>query len=78
MSRIIDRYLKKGHNQALYFVVSLIRLVVISGGFYLAIRVARHAVIFYILGLLVTIAALFTEAVMQLFRRTATCKNIKS
>lgn len=78
LSRMINLYIDKSKGQGMYFLVGLAKMVVITAAFYLAAQVSKTAVLLFILGLLVTIAAIFIEAVYQLSRRIPKWKTIKS
>ncbi|MCP5104743.1 MAG: hypothetical protein GY950_15265 [bacterium] len=73
--RMVDRCLKKGKGQALFFAAALLKMAVIAGGFYLASRVAKTAVLMYMLGLLAIVAAIMVEALFQFCRSVFKWKN---
>ncbi|MCP4149413.1 MAG: hypothetical protein GY757_16820 [bacterium] len=68
MIRRIDMTLKPGKGQGFYFLTGLLQMLAITGGFYLASRISVTAVIYYIVGLSVIIAAIMGEVVYRLFR----------
>jgi len=68
MMRMIDRSLKKGKGQPLFFLAAFSKMVVIAGVFYLVSRKSETAVLMYLLGLSVIVAAIMTEAVFQFCR----------
>ncbi len=68
MGRMVDRYLTRGKGQGWYFLAGLAKMTVIAAAFFLASRISSTAVLIYILGLLVIVAAMMVDAVRQLFR----------
>jgi hypothetical protein len=68
MMKMIDRTLKRGKGQALFFLVLFSKMAVISGVFFLVSRESRTAVLIYILGLSTIVAAVLTEAGLQFGR----------
>jgi hypothetical protein len=75
MIMLIDRCLKQGKGQWLFFVVAFLKMAAITGGFYLASRVSKNAVLIYILGLSVIVLAIMSEALYKLFRSMFKWKN---
>lgn len=68
MTKMIDRTLKRGKGQALFFLAVFSKMAVISGVFYFVSRHSRTAVVMYILGLSIIVAAVLTEAGLQFGR----------
>ena len=68
MMRMIDRSLKKGKGQLLFFLATFSKMVVIFGVFYLVSQKSETAVLMYILGLSVIVVAIMTEALLQFCR----------
>jgi hypothetical protein len=68
MMRMIDRSLKKGIGQPLFFLAAFSKMVVIAGVFYLVSRKSETAVLLYLLGLLVIVVAIMTEALFRFCR----------
>ncbi len=75
MIRMVDRCLKKGKGQFLFFAAAFLKMAVIGGGFYLASRVSETAVLLYILGLSFIVAAILTQALAQFCRSIFKWKN---
>lgn len=65
MIKMTVRYLKRGKGQSLFFLAVFFKMIIITGFFYLVSQVSKTAVMMYILGLFVVIAAIMTEAVYQ-------------
>lgn len=68
MTRMIDRVLGREKGQWPFFLAVLAKMAVITGTFYLVSRHSRTAVLMLILGLSVIVAAVITEAVLQMCR----------
>ncbi len=68
MIKMIDRILGRGKVSPLYFLVALLKMMIIAAVFYLVSRVGESAVLFHILGLSVIVMAIFMEAAYQLYR----------
>lgn len=75
MIRMVDRCLKRGKGQFLFFAATALKMAVIAGGFYLAARVSKTAVLLYILGLSFIVAAILTQALSQFCRSIFKWKN---
>jgi uncharacterized membrane protein HdeD (DUF308 family) len=75
MIRMVDRCLKKGKGQFLFFAAAVLKMAVIAGGFYLASRVSETAVLLYMLGLFFIVAAILTQALSQFCRSIFKWKN---
>lgn len=75
MIRLIDRCLKQGRGQWLFFAAALLKMTAIAGGFYLASRISKTAVLIYILGLSVIVLAIMAEALYKLYRSMFKWKN---
>lgn len=75
MINLIDRCLKRGKGQWLFFVAAFLKMVAIAGGFYLASRISKAAVLMYILGISVIVLAIMAEALYKLFRSMFKWKN---
>lgn len=75
MIRLIDRCLKQGRGQWLFFVAAFLKMAVIACGFYLASRISKTAVLIYILGLSVIVLAIMAEALYKLYRSMFKWKN---
>lgn len=69
MIKMIDRILKKGKGQGLFFLALSGQLVVITLAFYLVTRIAKGAVLYHILGLSIIVLAIFMEGIYQLSRK---------
>lgn len=67
--KMTDRVLKNGSSQGMVWLVGFLKLSVISLCFYLASRVSKGAVLYYILGLSVIMMAIALEGILQ-FRRS--------
>lgn len=50
--RMVDRCLQKGKGQFLFFTMAFFKMAAITGGFFLASRISKTAVVLYILGIL--------------------------
>ena len=70
----IDRFLKKGEGRFL-FAVAFVKMAVIAGGFYLASRISKTAVLMYMMGLSVIVAAIMIEALIHMCRIIFKWKN---
>lgn len=68
MMRMIDRSLKQGKGQLLFFLAAFSKMVVIAGVFYLVSRNSVTAVLMYMMGLSVIVVAIMTEALFQFCR----------
>lgn len=70
MVKIVDRLLQveKKRSQGPYFLVSGMKLAVISAGFYLVSRISETAVLFYMLGISVIPLSIIGEGGYQLYR----------
>lgn len=68
MIRLIDRILRRGKGQVLFFVAGFLKMVVIAAVFYAVSRISEAAVLFYILGLSIIVISIMLEGVYQLFR----------
>ncbi len=66
--RMIDRSLKQGKGQLLFFLAAFSKMVVIAGVFYLVSRNSVTAVLMYMMGLSVIVVAIMTEALFQFCR----------
>lgn len=75
MIRMVDRCLKREKGQFLFFAATVLKMAVIGGGFYLAARVSKTAVLLYILGLSFIVAAILTQALSQFCRSIFKWKN---
>ncbi|MCX6584150.1 MAG: ATP synthase subunit I [Candidatus Aminicenantes bacterium] len=73
--RTVDRCLKKGKGQFLFFTAAFLKMAAIAGGFFLASRVSKTAVILYIVGLLSMVAAIMAHALYLVCRSVFKCKN---
>jgi len=69
MIKMIDRILKKGKGQWLFFLVLFAQLIVITLAFYVVSRVAKGAVLVHILGLSIIVLAIFMEGIYQFSRK---------
>ena len=68
MIHMIDKCLKKKKGFLLFFITGLGKMVVISLAFFLISRVSKTAVLFYMGGISLIVAAIMAEAVSQFFR----------
>jgi len=75
MINLVDRCLKRGKGQWLFFVAAFLKMVAIAGGFYLASRISEAAVLMYLLGISVIVLAIMAEALYKLFRSMFKWKN---
>lgn len=73
--RTVDRCLKKGKGQFLFFIAAFFKMTVITGGFFLAARISTTAVLLYILGLLFTVTAIMAQALFLIGRSIFKWKN---
>ena len=73
--RTVDRCLKKGKGQFLFFTAAFLKMATITGGFFLAAWVSKPAVLLYILGLLSTVAAIMAHALFLTCRSIFKWKN---
>ncbi len=75
MIQTVDRCLKKGKGQLLFFTATFLKMAAITGGFFLASRISKTAVILYIVGLLSIAAAIMAHALFLVFRSIFKWKN---
>lgn len=75
MIRTVDRCLKKGKGQFLFFTVAFLKMAAIAGGFFLASRISSTAVILYIVGLMSMVAVITAHALFPAFRSSCKWKN---
>lgn len=75
MINLVDRCLKRGKGQWLFFVAAFLKMVAIAGGFYLASRISEAAVLMYLLGISIIVLAIMAEALYKLFRSMFKWKN---
>jgi len=75
MINLVNRCLKRGKGQWLFFAAAFLKMVAIAGGFYLASRISKAAVLMYILGISVIVLAIVAEALYKLFRSMFKWKN---
>jgi hypothetical protein len=70
MIKVIDRILRLGKGQFLFYLAGLLKVVVITALVYLIARFsqAENSVLFFILGLSVLVMAITVEGVYQLYR----------
>lgn len=70
MIKMIDRILQieKKRSQTVFFVMSSLKYLVISGIFFLISRVSETSILFYILGLSVIPLSVFIEGGFLLYR----------
>jgi hypothetical protein len=73
--RTVDRCLKKGKGQFLFFTVAFLKMATITGGFFLASRISKTAVMLYIVGLLSMVAAIMARALFLVCRSIFKWKN---
>lgn len=73
--RTVDRCLKKGKGQFLFFMATFLKMAAITGGFFLASRISKTAVILYIVGVLSTVGVIMAHALFLLFRSIFKWKN---
>ncbi len=73
MIKMIDRVIRLGKGQFLFFLVGLLKVVVITALVYLSARFSRSesSVLFFILGLSVIVIAIAVEGFYQLYRSVA-------
>ena len=68
MVKMIDKVIYKRKGYSSFFVVGLSKMIIISTIFYFISRVSKSAVLFYMLGLSVVVAAIMAEAIYQFYR----------
>lgn len=68
MIKIIDRILKIGKGTGLFFLIELLKMIVIAAVFYPISRISERAILFYILGLSIIIISIMVEGGYQLYR----------
>ena len=73
--RMVDRCLKKGKGQFLFFITAFLKMTAITGGFFLASRISKTAVILYILGILSIPTAIMGHAFFLFCRSIFKWKN---
>lgn len=68
MTKLLDRYLKKGRGKGLFFFVAFFKIILISVIFYPISHISESAVLFYIQGLSIIVFATMVEGMIQLIR----------
>lgn len=71
MVKLIDRILRKGKGQGLFFLAGILKMAVITAAFYAVSRVSATSALFYILGISIIVISLMVEGVFQLCRRSS-------
>ena len=66
MTKLLDRYLKKGRGKVLFFFVAFFKIILIAVIFYPISRISEFAVLFYIQGLSIIVFATLVEGMIQL------------
>lgn len=68
MIRALDRYFRLRRGMGQFFLISLVKLMVIVLFFFIASRISEQAVLFFLLGLSVVVLAVLIEGGIQLLR----------
>lgn len=68
MTKLLDRYLKRGRGKVLFFFAAFFKIILISIIFYFISRISETAVLFYIQGLSIVVFATLVEGMIQLVR----------
>ncbi|MCU0288214.1 MAG: hypothetical protein MUF15_17690 [Acidobacteria bacterium] len=73
--RTVDRCLKKGKGQFLFFTAAFLKMAAITGGFFLAAQISKSSVWLYILGLLFPVTVIMIHALFLICRSIFKWKN---
>lgn len=71
MIKMIDRILRQGKGRMGFYLVTALKMAVISAVFYLVSRSTEAAVLYHILGLSILVLAIAMEGVYQFYRSVA-------